>query len=270
MDMGSCTTEERIIVTLSRQFRDGDQVCNGMASFLPVAAFMLARLTHAPGLVWVAGTVGYEPRPGTLPPSTLEAPLWRDSVMYMDHWGDFWTYLSNRRWLTKFCVGPAQLDRYGNANNTLIGDRRRPRVRLPGSAGMGDVGSIGKSVYYWIPRHSPRTLVERVDFVSCAGYLDGASAREDLGLAGGPELVVTDLAVLGFDAGSKRLRLEGVHPGVTVAQVQASTGFELMLPSGPVPETPPPTDEELHLLRKVIDPHGMRSRRSPAARRAGG
>ena len=175
---------------------------------------MLARLTHAPGLVWLAGAAGLDPRPAKVAASTLESQLWADSAMYIEQYGDFWTYAQNGRWLQKFCGGAAQLDQYGNANNSVIGsDYHRPKVRLPGTAGLGDMGSIGKTVYYWYPDHNPRALVEKVDFISCAGYLGGGDERERLGLTGGPELVITNLAVLDFDPTSKRMRVKSVHPG---------------------------------------------------------
>ncbi len=250
--------DELMVTVLADQFHDGDQACNGMASFLPVAAFMLARLTHAPELVWLASAAGLEPRPERIPASTLEAPLWRDSIMYLDQYSDFWDIVLNGRWLEKFCVGAAQLDQYGNANNSVIGsDYHAPKVRLPGTAGLGDMGSIGKKLYYWNPNHSPRTLVEKVDFISAAGFLDGGDTRERLGLAGGPEIVVSNLAVMDFHPDSKRMRLKSVHPGITVEAGQAATGFELLLPEGSVPETRSPTEVQVRLIRDVIDPDGM-------------
>lgn len=254
------TVEELMICTLARQFRNGDQATNGMASFIPVAAFMLARLTHAPELTWLASSGGLEPRPERIPASTLEAPLWRDSIMYIEQYGDFWNFVLNGRWIEKFCVGAAQLDRYGNANNSVIGDFRAPKVRLPGTAGLADMGSIGKKLYYWNPNHSPRSMVEKVDFVSAAGYLDGADSRERLGLAGGPQLVVTNLAVMDFHPESKRMRLKSVHPGITADQVCEATGFELVMPEYPAPETEAPTRKQVRLIREVIDPDGMRKR----------
>lgn len=253
--------------TIAAQLADGDEVCNGMASFIPVAAIMLARQTHAPGLVWLAGAAGVDPRPSRVPASTLEAPLWRDSVMYLEQYGDFWHYAQSGRHLETFCVGAAQLDMYGNANNSVIGDDyHRPKVRLPGTAGLGDMGSLGKRLIYWNPSHNPRSIVEKVDFVSCAGYLGGGDEREKLGLTGGPEIVVTNLAVLDFHPESKRMRLRSVHPGTTVAEVQAATGFELLLPDGEVTETTPPTGEQVRLLRDVIDPDGMCKREAGVTR----
>jgi glutaconate CoA-transferase subunit B len=253
--------DELLVTTLAAEFGNDDQACNGMASFIPVCAFMLAKRTHAPDLVWLAGALGLEPRPDRVPASTLEAPLWRDAVMYVEQYGDFWTYALNGRWLQKFCVGAAQLDMYGNANNSVIGsDYHAPKVRLPGTAGMGDMGSIGKLLYYWNPNHNPRSLVEKVDFISCAGYLGGGDERERLGLTGGPQLVVTNLAVLDFEPESKRMRLKSVHPGVSPDEVQDATGFELLVPDGTPPTTPVPTAEQLQLIREEIDPDNMRKR----------
>jgi glutaconate CoA-transferase subunit B len=255
------TVDELMVAVLAEQFRNGDQCCNGMASFIPVAAFMLARLTHAPGLVWLPSSGGLESRPERIPASTLEAPLWRDSIMYVEQYGDFWNFVLNGRWIQKFCVGAAQLDQYGNANNSVIGKNyHAPKVRLPGTAGLADMGSIGKKLYFWNPNHSPRSMVEKVDFVSMAGYLGGGDARERLGLQGGPELVVSNFAVMDFHPGSKRMMLRSVHPGIRVEEVQAATGFDLLLPEEPVPETRPPTRLQVDLIREKIDPDGMRKR----------
>jgi glutaconate CoA-transferase subunit B len=253
------TVDELMVATLASHFENGDQACNGMASFIPVAAFMLARLTHAPDLVWLPSSGGLESRPKRIPASTLEAPLWRDSIMYLDQYTDFWNFVLNGRWITKFCVGAAQLDRYGNMNNSVIGDDyHAPKVRLPGTAGLADMGSIGKKLYFWNPDHSPRSLVEKVDFISAAGYLDGGDARERLGLEGGPEVLITNLAVMDFHPVSKKMRLKSVHPGMAVDDVQNATGFDLMMPEGPVPETAPPAREQVRLIRDVIDPDNMR------------
>ena len=253
--------DELMITVLADQFHDGEQTTNGMASFIPVAAFMLARMTHAPELVWLASSGGLEPRPKRIPASTLEAPLWSDSIMYLDQYTDFWNFVLNGRWIQKFCVGAAQLDQYGNANNSVIGlNYHAPKIRLPGTAGLADMGSIGKKLYYWNPNHSPRSLVKKVDYISAAGYLDGGDARQRLGLEGGPELVVTNLAVLDFEPVSKRMRLQSVHPGITVEQVQAATGFELLLPEDEVAVTRVPTQSQVRMIRENIDPDNMRKR----------
>jgi glutaconate CoA-transferase subunit B len=255
------TIDELMVAVMSEQFLNDDQCCNGMASFIPVAAFMLAKLTHAPDLVWLPSSGGLESRPDRIPASTLEAPLWRDSIMYIDQYTDFWSFVLNGRWIQKFCVGAAQLDQYGNANNSVIGsDYHAPKVRLPGTAGLADMGSIGKKLYYWNPNHSPRSLVEKVDYISAAGYLDGGDARKRLGLEHGPQLVISNLAVMDFEPVSKRMRLKSVHPGISVDDVREATGFELLIPEGTVPQTRSPTKEQVRLIREEIDPDGMRKR----------
>ncbi|GBC76794.1 3-oxoadipate CoA-transferase subunit B [bacterium HR08] len=249
------TVDELMVVTLARQFRSEDIVLNGTVSFIPVAAIMLARATHAPGLTWVAGAVGVDAYPEPLSGNTLDPTMWRRCVMYLPQ-EHMWSYV-HRGVLETFCLRGAQIDKYGNVNNTVIGEYARPRVRLPGSAGMGDMGSLDKRIFIWTTTHTPRTFVERVDFRSCAGYLDGGDARERLGLKNGPQLVITNLCVMDFEPESKHMRLKSLHPGVTLEEVQAQTGFRLLIPKA-IPPTEPPTVEEIRLLREVIDPRGMR------------
>jgi glutaconate CoA-transferase subunit B len=258
------TVDELMVVTLARQFRSEDIVLNGTVSFIPVAAIMLARATHAPGLTWVAGAVGVDADPEPLSGNTLDPTMWRRCVMYLPQ-EHMWSYV-HRGVLETFCIRGAQIDKYGNVNNTVIGEYTHPRVRLPGSAGMGDMGSLDKRIFIWTTTHTPRTFVERVDFRSCAGYLDGGDARERLGLKNGPQLVITNLCVMDFEPESKHMRLKSLHPGVTLDEVQAQTGFRLLIPEE-IPPTEPPTVEEIRWLREVIDPRGMRKlefRRAPA------
>jgi glutaconate CoA-transferase subunit B len=150
-------------------------------------------------------------------------------------------------------LGGAQIDPFGNLNSTVIGDFMQPRVRLPGSGGGNDVGS-----HCWqtiaIMRHDKRRFVEQVDFITTPGYLTGPGAREAAGLppGTGPYRVVTNLAVLGYHPQTKRMMLLATQPGITTAQVIENTGFELEIP-GQVESNPPPTAEELRILREEVD-----------------
>jgi glutaconate CoA-transferase subunit B len=150
-------------------------------------------------------------------------------------------------------LGGAQIDPYGNLNSTVIGDHDRPKVRLPGSGGGNDVGS-----HCWrtiaIMRHDSRRFVEKVDFITTPGYLDGLETREKAGLppGTGPYRVVTTLAVMGYHPESKRMMLLATQPGVTIEQVLENTGFELLL-ADEIESSPAPTDEELRLLRDEVD-----------------
>lgn len=251
------TIDELMVATISRQFSDATHIINGAVSFIPVAAIMLARLTHAPNLTWLAGAVGADPQPPKLPGSTLESVLWQGCVAYIPQFEDFWSYAMRPGLFETFCVRGAQIDMYGNCNNSAIGPYNSPKVRLPGAAGLGDMGSMDKDIIIWTTQHNPRTLVKRCDFRTFAGWLDGGDQREMLGLKKGPMLVVTDLCTMDFEPGTHRMRLKSVHPGVTVEQVQAATGFELVIPDH-VPETEPPTGEQVRLLRTIIDPDNVR------------
>lgn len=150
-------------------------------------------------------------------------------------------------------LGGAQIDPYGNLNSTVIGPHDAPKVRLPGSGGANDVGSLCWRTIIII-RHSSRSFVPRCDFVTTPGYLTGPGAREAAGLppGTGPLYVVSTLALMGFDGESKRMMLLATHPGVTVEQVVAETGFDLIVP-GQVGRNEAPTAEELHILRQEVD-----------------
>ena len=141
--------------------------------------------------------------------------------------------------LDVFCAGGLQIDAHGNCNLVCVGERERPKLRGPRSVALPFLPAVGRTIIYTLA-HNPRTFVERVDFVSGAG--DRA------------ELVVTTLGTMDFDPESRRMRLASTHPGVHVDDVVAATGFQLLLPSS-VPETPPPTREELAELRR-LDPGG--------------
>jgi glutaconate CoA-transferase subunit B len=150
-------------------------------------------------------------------------------------------------------LGGAQIDPYGNLNSTVIGDFKRPKVRLPGSGGGNDVGS-----HCWqtiaIMRHDKRRFVEHLDFVTTPGYLTGPGAREAAGLppGTGPYRVVSNLAVLGYHPQTKRMLLLATQPGISIDQVVENTGFDLFIPDQ-VESNPAPTAEELHILREEVD-----------------
>jgi glutaconate CoA-transferase subunit B len=253
------TIDELMVVTLAREFTDETRAFNGAVSFIPVCAYLLARKTHAPGLVWAASSIAVDADPTQLAGSTLSDAIWTGATMLSNSPFDFWAYAQSNRYNT-FAFRGAQIDAYGNVNNTVIGSYENPKVRLPGGGGMADLGGMIPSIYLWSTTHNPRTFVDKLDFRSGLGYGDGGDHRASLGFSGGPQLCVTNLCVMDFHPDSKRMRLKSLHPGVTVGQVQSETGFELEVPAGTVPETAPPTDQELHILRREVDPTGMRRR----------
>jgi acyl CoA:acetate/3-ketoacid CoA transferase beta subunit len=153
-------------------------------------------------------------------------------------------------------LGAAMIDRYGNVNTTVIGDWEHPSARLPGSGGANDVGSLCHRTII-IMRQDRRRFVERVNFVTTPGYLDGPGARQRAGLpdSSGPYRVITQLGVYGFDEETKRLQLVAMHPGVTLGDICANSGFEILIPPM-VDTTLPPAPDEQRLLRE-IDPAGI-------------
>lgn len=154
-------------------------------------------------------------------------------------------------------LGGAQIDAYGNLNSTAIGDVLQPKVRLPGSGGGNDVGSLCWRTIAIMP-HDKRRFLQKIDFITTPGFLHGPGAREDAGLPPdtGPYRVVTNLGILGFEQATKRMMLLSVNPGVTVEQVQESTGFELLL-ADEIGVNEGPSEQELVLLREKIDPDGL-------------
>jgi len=244
------TANELLAVMGARELRDHQTVFTGVGA--PMMASGLAQRLHAPRLTMVieGGIVGPQWRPGWLPISTNEMRAAHRAQMLPAITDTF--LLAQRGFLDVGFIGGAQIDRHGNLNTTAIGGYDRPKVRLPGSGGANDIISLCREVMV-LTVHERRRFVERVDFVTSPGYLSGGDARRRSGLLFGRiSRVVTTLGLFGFEPESGRMRLEAVHPGVTVEEVRASTGFEL-LTADPVATTAPPSERELAILR-AMDP----------------
>jgi glutaconate CoA-transferase subunit B len=237
-----------MIVAGSRLLKDDRVVFAGVGA--PFIASALAQRVHAPGLTIVleGGCIGPTPMPGELPSSTNEMRGARGSSMLT---GIVDIFLYGQRGFYDYgFVGAGQIDRFGNVNSSVIGTWEEPMVRLPGSGGANDIVSLCREILL-IAKHEPRRFVEQVDFLTSPGYLDGGDARERAGLTRGrPSKVLTDLAVLDFEPGSRAMRLEALQPGVAVPEVRAATGFELVIPPS-IGQVEPPSEEELWLLRTL-------------------
>ncbi|MGH3383671.1 MAG: CoA-transferase subunit beta [Nocardioidaceae bacterium] len=243
----SYSTDEMMSVAAARRLRGGSRCFVGIG--LPSTAANLARATHAPDLVLVyeSGTLGA--KPGRLPLSIGDGVLadTADSVVSVPEIFNYW--LQPGRIDVGF-LGAAQIDRFANINTTVVGRYHEPTVRLPGAGGAPEIAaSCGEVVV--VVRQSPRTFVERVDFVTSIGYGAGPGDRERLGLRGaGPTAVITDLGVLQPDLDSRELVLTHLHPGVTVEQARAATGWPLAV-AADLQRSEPPTEDELVVLRRL-------------------
>lgn len=241
---------ELLAVIASRQLRDDTTVFAGVG--VPLLAAALAKRRHAPRLTMVieGGIIGPEIAPGRLPISTNEMRAGRRAQMLPGITDAF--LFAQRGFVDVGFMGGAQIDQYGNINTTAIGDYWKPKVRLPGTGGANDIASLCREVIIVTP-HEKRRFIPRVEFVTSPGWLDGDGSRRAAGLRfGGVSRVVTTLGLLGFDPETKRMRLEALHPGVTVEAVRANTGFELGLAPA-LETTKPPAPDELEMLR-ALDP----------------
>ncbi|MFI8216996.1 CoA-transferase subunit beta [Streptomyces sp. NPDC085932] len=235
--MTGATRAEYCVVACAEAWRDDGEVLASPMGLIPSLGARLARLTFAPELLLTDGEALLV-RPDGTPEGWLP---------YRQH---LELVTGGRRHVM---MGASQLDRFGNQNISCIGDWERPARQLLGVRGA-PVNTLNHPTSYWIPRHSRRVFVERVDVVCGVGYDRAAGARYHR-----IARVVSDLGVFDFATPDRSMRLVSLHPGVTAGQVREATGFELTVPDE-VPASRAPTAEELRLIREVLDPAGARAR----------
>ena len=243
------TAAELLTILSARQLANGQVVFAGVG--IPLLAATLAQRLRCPGLtiLFEGGVIGAFIEPGKLPPSTNDQRCTKRANMVLGSAEVL--LLLQRGYVDIGFMGGAQIDQYGNLNSSFIGDAEHPKTRLPGTGGGNDIASLTAMIVTM--KHEKRRFVENVDFVTSPGWLCGGETRRDSGLAtGGTYRVVTDLAVLGFDDKSRRMKVIALNPGVTRQQVQDNTGFALVF-DDETGVTEPPTDHELQILRE-FDP----------------
>jgi glutaconate CoA-transferase subunit B len=229
---------EIMAVAMAHLLRDGELVFNGVGSFLPMLAIELARRLRAPDLIYLNIGGGIDARPQPLPFSSSDSALLAGTPGIVDQ-VEFYQ-LVMRRAVDVMFLGAVQIDPAGRINSSVIGDVKRPAVRLPGGGGAAVILPLARRVILWRTKHDRRTFVEKLDFVTAAGNVDR---------------VVTPLCVMRRVAG--RLAVESLHPGVSAEAVRQNTGFPLEVPPG-CAETLPPTAEEVAVIRK-LDPGNYRA-----------
>jgi acyl CoA:acetate/3-ketoacid CoA transferase beta subunit len=254
VDENDVTRADVCVIACAEAWRgDGEIVASPMA-LIPSIGGRLARATFEPDLLLsdgeaalVAGTWAV----GTTAPGPVESYLPYRAVFDL-LWG-------GRRHVM---MVPSQIDCYGNANISAIGQFSRPTRQLLGMRGAPG-NTVNHATSYWVPKHAPRVFVPKVDVVCGVGYDSAAKSGPSTTRFLDLRRVITNLAVLDFATPDRTMRLASVHPGVSVDEVLASTGFELVV-EGDVPETRLPSTEELQLIRAVIDPRGLREKEVPA------
>jgi acyl CoA:acetate/3-ketoacid CoA transferase beta subunit len=245
------TRAESCVIACADAWRGAGEVMASPFGTIPSLGARLAKLTFAPDLVLTDGEAAL--MVGAPPLATRAGELEREATMpYRSVFDVVW---SGRRHIMMMA---SQIDRTGNQNISAIGDHRRPKVQLVGVRGAPG-NSVNHPTSYWVPDHSVRTFVARVDTVSGVGYERAAAAGAGATRFHDIRRVVSNLGVFDFETPDRSMRLRSRHPGVTVDEIVAATGFALAVPDE-VEETRPPTLEELDLIRVVLDPGSLRDR----------
>lgn len=247
--MSDVKRHEYCVVALAEAFRGDGEILASPIGVLPSIGARLAKLTFEPGLLLTDGVATLM---GNVPPVGASAEIIAEG--WMPYRSVFDVVWSGRRHVI---MGASQIDRFGNQNICAIGDWKKPKAQLLGMRGAPG-NTINHPTSYWIPNHGTRVFVDRVDVVSGLGY-DRARALGAAARFHEIRRVVSNLGVFDFETPDHAMRLRSVHPGVSVADVVQSTSFPLVV-SGDVPETRAPTDAELDLIRRVIDPNGLGSK----------
>lgn len=250
--MADYNVMEMMISVASRELENGATV--GVGTGAPCAAAMLAQKMASPDLIIMFEAGGISPELPEMPISVGDSRTFHQALM-AGSMGDIMESCS-RGFVDYTFLGGAQIDMYGNLNSTVIGDHGSPKVRLPGSGGANDFASFCWRMMVMTPQDS-RRFVEKVDFMTTPGWLEGGDSRAKSGLPleAGPYKIITNMAVMDFEPESKRMRVISINPGYSFDDIQENCGFEL-LKADKIVETKAPTETELRLLREEVDPYG--------------
>jgi acyl CoA:acetate/3-ketoacid CoA transferase alpha subunit/acyl CoA:acetate/3-ketoacid CoA transferase beta subunit len=246
------SSTEMLACVASRLLQDNKSVFVGTG--LPMIAAMLAQRTHAPNLLLFFEAGGIGPEMPVLPISVGDSRTFYSAVAASSMHDSM--AMAQAGYIDYGFLGGAQIDTFGNLNTTVIGPYEHPKVRLPGSGGANDVGTLCHQTII-LMRQDQHRFLDHIDFLTTPGYLQGFDSRVKAGLPArsGPYRVISQLGVYGFDTESKHMMLLSLHPGVTIEQIKENSGFEIHIPDN-VTVTMPPSQKELQLLKK-IDPAGM-------------
>ena len=251
----SWTIDEWFVIALARTVRPRETVFHGFGSPCAQVAMHVARRTHAPDMTLVEGAMyAVNPDPPFIPPTSNDASLSRGAA-YSMRFEEFFD-AAIRGDVDRMFLSGGQIDGFGNTNVTAIGPAGRPKVKLGGGGGGCNLSATIGQLTVWTTRHrSGRTLVADCDFITDMGHRTRLGTRAELGFTGGgPQWLVTELGVFDFPDG--QARLAQIFPDVTVAEVEAATGFPLQV-AGDLRTVRPPSAGELAAVRS-IDPLAVR------------
>jgi glutaconate CoA-transferase, subunit B len=246
------TPQELMVAVASREIRDGDLVFVGMR--LPILAYAVARNAQAPSArgLFEVGLMRDQPASGFL--GTMGDPPNVAGALWATRMSNAMALMAQGHVDLGF-IGGAEVDRFGNLNTSYVGNPEKPTVKLPGSGGGADIAILSRR-WATLMSHERRRLVEKVSFVTSPGYGDWRQRNGLLG--GGPAAIITTLCVLRFPEQGGEAHLASVHPGHTVDEVRAETGWDLKIAEH-FSETPPPSGSELAAIRR-FDPDGFWTR----------
>lgn len=248
------TPFELMAVAGARELKDGEIVAVGLG--LPVVASFLAKRTHAPHLTMLFELGVVDPEPVHQGVGLADPRVWYRAKI-LSSFVDMLGTVLHKGIVDVGFLGGLETDAFGNLNTSLLGDPHGKFRHFVGSGGANDIASSARRTIIII-RHEARKLKEAVSFVTSPGYLRGGGEREAATLRGGPSRVITDKAIFGFDRESKRMRVESIHPGISLEDVLANLSFQPVVPAD-LATTEPPTAEQVWLIRHEIDPEGMYS-----------
>ena len=246
------TPSELMASAGARELQDRQVVAVGLG--LPVVASFLAKNTHAPNMtiLFELGVIDPEPiHPGV---GLADPRVWYRAKQ-LSSFVDILGTILHKGLVDVGFLGGLETDQFGNLNTTLVGDAHGKFRHMIGSGGANDIASCARRTII-IMRHEARKLRAAISFVTSPGYITGGDSRQQTGLWGGPSRVITDKAIFGFHPETKQMMLISIHPGNTLDDVLNTMGFAPVVPQS-LPYTDPPTEEQLHLIREVIDPKRM-------------
>ena len=253
MKLVSFTYDEIMITCMSREIRNGDIAIQGLATPMAIISYYLAKATHAPKttIMQLAGNIlTYTKTPPQISLLFNEFEAMKRSVHIGTQTEVYEVIFKRFESIVEF-FRPAQIDMFGNTNNSLI-ESHISKLRLPGGFGIPDVAALYPRTLYYCPRHEKRVFVEKVDHIGGSGLIikDEYHHKRDIH-------IISELGVFEIDHESKRMKLLSIHPGIKIENIRENTSFEILIPEK-IQKTSPPTELELQLIREKIDPLNIR------------